>query len=115
MNSRAGKHLSLPPSARDVVLLRIASDLTLQQIGNRLGKSESAAQRHLQRVLEKLAVILRRRGVTTSATALTLLLGAGLAKAAPASVTVAFVSKTAIASVAAGGFTSSNSPLFSIS
>ena len=106
---------SLPPSDRDVVLLRFASDLTLQQIGNRLGKSESAAQRHLQRVLEKLAVILRRRGVTTSATALTLLLGADFAKAAPASLTVAFVSKTAIASAAAGGFTSSNSPLFSTS
>ena len=96
---------SLPPSDRDVVLLRFASDLTLQQIGNRLGKSESAAQRHLQRVLEKLAVILRRRGVTTSATALTLMLGADFAKAAPASLTVAFVSKTAIASAAAGGFT----------
>ncbi len=96
---------SLPPSDRDVVLLRFASDLTLQQIGNRLGKSESAAQRHLQRVLEKLAVILRRRGVTTSATALALMLGADFAKAAPASLTVAFVSKTAIASAAAGGFT----------
>jgi RNA polymerase sigma factor (sigma-70 family) len=96
---------SLPPSDRDVVLLRFASDLTLQQIGNRLGKSESAAQRHLQRVLEKLAIILRRRGVTTSATALALMLGADFAKAAPASLTVAFVSKTAIASAAAGGFT----------
>ena len=96
---------SLPPSDRDVVLLRFASDLTLQQIGQRLGKSESAAQRHLQRVLEKLAIILRRRGVTTSATALALMLGADFAKAAPASLTVAFVSKTAIASAAAGGYT----------
>jgi RNA polymerase sigma factor (sigma-70 family) len=96
---------SLPPSDRDVVLLRFASDLTLQQIGNRLGKSESAAQRHLQRVLEKLAITLRRRGVTASATALALMLGADFAKAAPASLTVAFVSKTAIASAAAGGFT----------
>ncbi len=96
---------ALPASDRDVVLLRFASDLTLQQIGNRLGKSESAAQRHLQRVLEKLAVILRRRGVTTSATALALMLGADFTRAAPASLTVAFVSKTAIASAAAGGFT----------
>ncbi len=96
---------SLPPSDRDVVLLRFASDLTLQQIGQRLGKSESAAQRHLQRVLEKLAIILRRRGVTTSATALAMMLGADFAKAAPASLTVAFVSETAIASAAAGGYT----------
>lgn len=92
---------ALPPADRDVILLRFASDLTLQQIGSQLGKSESAAQRHLQRVLEKLAVILRRRGVTTSATALALLLGADFAKAAPASLTFAFVSKTAIASAAA--------------
>jgi RNA polymerase sigma factor (sigma-70 family) len=95
---------ALPTPDRDVVLLRFASDLTLQQIGHRLGKSESAAQRHLQRVLDKLAVILRRRGVTTSATALALMLGADFAKAAPASLTVAFVSKTAIASAAASGF-----------
>jgi RNA polymerase sigma factor (sigma-70 family) len=95
---------ALPAPDRDVVLLRFASDLTLQQIGHRLGKSESAAQRHLQRVLDKLAVILRRRGVTTSATALALMLGADFAKAAPASLTVAFVSKTAIASAAASGF-----------
>ncbi len=97
---------ALPPSDRDVVLLRFASDLTLQQIGHRLGKSESAAQRHLQRVLEKLAVILRRRGVTISATALALMLGVDFAKAAPASLTVTFVSKTAIASgAAASGMT----------
>jgi RNA polymerase sigma factor (sigma-70 family) len=52
---------ALPPSDRDVVLLRFASDLTLQQIGRKLGKSESAAQRHLQRVLEKLAVYISTR------------------------------------------------------
>ena len=52
-----------------------------------------------------LAIILRRRGVTTSATALALVLGADFAKAAPASLTVVFVSKTAIASAAAGGYT----------
>lgn len=63
--------------------LRFASDLTLQQIGSQLGKSEPAAQRHLQRVLEKLAIVLHRRGVTTSATALALLLEADFAKAAP--------------------------------
>lgn len=96
---------ALPPSDRDVILLRFASDLTLQQIGKQLGKSESAAQRHLQRVLEKLAVILRRRGVTTSATALALMLGVDFAKAAPSTLSVAFVSKTAIANAAVGGFT----------
>lgn len=96
---------ALPASDRDVILLRFASNLTLQQIGNQLGKSESAAQRHLQRVLEKLAGILRRRGVTTTAAALTLFLGADFAKAAPASLTVAFVCKTAIGSAAVGGFT----------
>ncbi len=52
-----------------------------------------------------LAIILRRRGVTTSTTALALMLGADFAKAAAASLTVAFVSETAIASAAAGGYT----------
>jgi RNA polymerase sigma factor (sigma-70 family) len=91
---------ALPTSDRDVVLLRFASGLTLQQIGDVLGKSESAAQRHLQRVLEKLATLLRRRGVTTSAAGIALFLGADFAKAAPVSLTVASVSKAAIASAA---------------
>jgi RNA polymerase sigma factor (sigma-70 family) len=53
---------SLPASDRDVILLRFASDLTLQQIGSQLGKSESAAQRHLQRVLtqSRICCALRR-------------------------------------------------------
>jgi RNA polymerase sigma factor (sigma-70 family) len=94
---------ALAPSDRDVILLRFSSDLTLQQIGRALGKSESATQRHLQRILEKLAAILRRRGVTTSATALALMLGADFAKAAPASLSAALISKTAIASATSSG------------
>ncbi len=94
---------TLPSSDRDVILLRFASGQTLQQIGNALGKSESAAQRHLQRVLEKITIILRRRDVSTSATALALLLGADFAKALPASLTVASVSKAAISSTTTAG------------
>ncbi len=88
---------------RDVVLMRFASGLTLRQIGDTLGKSESAAQRHLQRALENLCGQLRRRGVTVGIGALAAFLGADLAKAVPASLVTSTFSKAAIASSATGG------------
>ena len=93
----------LPVTDRDVVLMRFASGLTLRQIGDTLGKSESAAQRHLQRALENLCGQLRRRGVTVGIGALATFLGADLAKAVPASLVASTFSKAAIAHSATGG------------
>lgn len=85
---------------RDVLLMRFASNLSLRQIGGALGKSESAAQRHLQRALEKLSVVLRKRGVTAGTGLLAVYLSTDLAKAAPASLAATTVSKAAIAKAA---------------
>jgi|GEM_PF-3574417 len=93
----------LASSDRDVLLMRFASGLTLRQIGEAMGKSESASQRHLQRAVEKLSGLLRKRGVTVGVTVLAGFLGTDLAKAAPATLASATVSKVAIAQASAGG------------
>ena len=85
---------------RDVLLMRFASNLSLRQIGGALGKSESAAQRHLQRALEKLSAVLRKRGLTAGTGLLAVYLSTDLAKAAPASLAATTVSKAAIAKAA---------------
>ena len=83
----------LPKQEQDMVLMRFSEDLTLRQIGAKLGKSESATQRHLTKVLEKLALLLRKRGVTTSTVALAAILTADFSKAAPIGITAVSVSK----------------------
>lgn len=90
----------LPKKEQDIVLMRFSEDLTLREIGGRIGKSESATQRHLSRVLEKLGSILRRRGVTASTASLAALLSSNLSKAAPLGFSAASVSKAALAAAA---------------
>jgi RNA polymerase sigma factor (sigma-70 family) len=60
---------------RRVVVLRFFEDLSFREIAGRVGKSEAAVQRQGHRALERLGVLLRRRGVVLSGTAL----AAGLA------------------------------------
>ena len=55
---------------RDAVLLRYFADLPHAQIGARLAISENAARMRVERALEKLHTRLTRRGVTSTASAL---------------------------------------------
>ena len=59
---------------REIVLLRYFSDRRFAQIGERLALSENAARMRLDRALEKLRTALKRRGITSTATALGLTL-----------------------------------------
>jgi RNA polymerase sigma factor (sigma-70 family) len=93
----------MSPTDRDILLLRFASGFTLRQIGDSLGKSESASQRHLQRALEKLCGLLRKQGVTVGVGALATFLGTDLAKAAPTTLVGPTISKAAIAHASIGG------------
>ncbi|MEM7383378.1 MAG: sigma-70 family RNA polymerase sigma factor [Verrucomicrobiota bacterium] len=86
----------LPRNDRDVLFLRFFEGWTLRDIGQRLGKSESATQRHTTRALEKLSRVLRKKGVTISASALAAGLVPELAQAAPAGLSAAVISKTAL-------------------
>lgn len=56
----------LGDAERRVLLLRFFEDLSFREIAGRTGKSEAAVQRQGHRALERLGVLLRRRGVALS-------------------------------------------------
>lgn len=72
------------PADRDALLLRFFEQQSLAQIGTRLGSNEDAARKRVQRALEKLRAILTKRGVTTTAAALSAAITANAMPAAPA-------------------------------
>lgn len=68
---------------RDALLLRFFERLSLLELGGRLGIGESGASRRVSQALERLRSILSRRGVTTTAAALGLVMTAQSVSAAP--------------------------------
>jgi len=86
---------------RDAVLLRYFEKRQLGEIGTKLGVSEDAARKRVDRALEKLRGLLTRRGVTSTSAALVLILGANTVAAAPTGM-VASIAGAAITSTAVG-------------
>lgn len=66
----------LIPTDRDAVLLRFFQNLTYFEVGLRLGLSEEAARKRISRAVEKLRVLLGKRGIATTVAALNTLLPA---------------------------------------
>jgi RNA polymerase sigma factor (sigma-70 family) len=91
----------LKPEDRTAILLRFFERRDLRSIGQLLGTNEDAAQKRVSRALEKLRLLLERRGVALSATALATGLAAEDLAAAPASL-VGRIAGTALASATAG-------------
>ena len=96
---------SLSSCDRLALLYRFFEGRDFRDIGVLLGKSEAAAQKQTRRALEKLASLLRKRGVVTSLTVLTSLLSSELSKAAPAGL-VTGIAKQASIEAASGSLTS---------
>jgi RNA polymerase sigma factor (sigma-70 family) len=72
----------LPARDRDVLLLRYYRNESHARIGARLGLSEDLARKRSARALEKLRVLLGKRGVATSSAALAMILPAHAAAGA---------------------------------
>ena len=89
---------------RAAILLRFFERRDFRAVGRALGSNEDAARMRVKRALEKLEVLLKRRGVTVSATALGTALTAEAVIAAPAGLAAA-VSSVALAGAAAGSGT----------
>ncbi|MCW5557577.1 MAG: sigma-70 family RNA polymerase sigma factor [Verrucomicrobiae bacterium] len=68
---------------REAVLLRFFERRPLADIGAQLGLSENTARMRVERALDKLHAALARRGITSTAAALSLALGAHAVGAAP--------------------------------
>jgi RNA polymerase sigma factor (sigma-70 family) len=87
------------PCDRDALLLRFFEQRSHAEIGAALGSGEDAARKRVTRALEKLRELLVSRGVTTTASALSVALAAHGVQTAPAG----FAGTIAASSLAAGG------------
>ena len=89
---------------RQAILLRYFEQRDLRSVGHALGSNEDAARKRVDRALEKLRGLLKKRGVALSTTALASALGAQAVVAAPAGLAT-IVTTSALTTVAAGGGT----------
>ncbi|MBC8097090.1 MAG: sigma-70 family RNA polymerase sigma factor, partial [Akkermansiaceae bacterium] len=80
----------LNESDRDALLLRFFKSRDFRAIGQALGISDDAAQKRVTRALDKLRAEFVRRGVTTTALALSSTLSANAVTAAPAGMVTIF-------------------------
>jgi len=94
----------LNPADRDALVLRFLKQQDLRAVGQALGISDDAAQKRVDRALEKLHVLLKHRGATLSAAALGTALATEVVTAAPAglagAVTAAALSGSTITTAA---------------
>jgi RNA polymerase sigma factor (sigma-70 family) len=94
----------LKPADREAILMRYFENRQLAEVGERLGLSEDAARKRVDRALEKLRSYLARRGITTSATLATLL-SANAVQLAPTGLAATLTSASLVSAAAAGGTT----------
>jgi RNA polymerase sigma factor (sigma-70 family) len=92
----------LEPEDRNAVLLRFFQGRALKEVGMALGISEDAARMRVNRSLGRLHLLLNRRGLAVSATALGAVLVAETVTAVPQGL-AASISGMALASAAVGG------------
>lgn len=86
---------------RRAILLRFFKNERLAEVGRQLGLSDDAARMRVERALEKLHILLERRGVTSTASALAAALANQAVANAPAGL-AASVTGGAVAGVSAG-------------
>ncbi len=86
---------------RTAILLRFFEQRDFRAVGEALGSNEDAARMRVNRALEKLHSLLKRRGVTLSAAALGTALAGQVVTAAPAGL-AAGISSAVLAGTAAG-------------
>ena len=87
---------------REALLLRFFKNHDFRAIGLSLGVSDDAAQKRVSRALERLRAEFNRRGVTTTALALSTAVSANAVSVAPAGL-AASIAGTALAGAAIGG------------
>lgn len=96
---------------RTAIILRFFEQSDFHSVGQLLGVSEDTARMRVNRALEKLRLVLRRRGATLSTAALATLLASEAIQGAPAGLAAA-LSATALTGMSAGS--TSTATLFKI-
>lgn len=87
---------------REAILLRYLEGRDYAEVGAKLSLSDNAARMRVDRAVDKLRLLLARRGVTSSATAISLALGQQAVASAPIGL-AATVTSSVLGSVAIGG------------
>src|ERR1043166_635642 len=77
----------LGESDRNALVLRFFDNLSMKEIGAVLGRSEAAAKMRVNRALEKLRLLIGKRGIVIPAATLSTVLLANSVQAAPATLT----------------------------
>jgi len=90
---------------RAAILLRFFEQRDFRSVGLAMGSNEDAARMRVNRALEKLQGMLKRKGVAFSTTALGTMLTAGAVSAAPAGLSVSIAGAAFTMAVAKGGGT----------
>ena len=85
---------------RTAILLRFFEQHDFRAVGQALGSNEDAARMRVTRALEKLEMLLKRRGVTASSGALAVVLGVNAVQAAPAGLAVTISTAAVLAGTA---------------
>jgi RNA polymerase sigma factor (sigma-70 family) len=85
---------ALRPEDRTAILLRFFEQLELRAVGDALGTSEDAARKRVTRALDRLHLLLTRRGIALSTAALGTALAAEAVTAAPASLAATTIAAT---------------------
>jgi RNA polymerase sigma factor (sigma-70 family) len=93
---------ALTDRERDALMLRFFENQPFAEIGLRLSLSENAARMRVERALERLRILLSRRGITSTAATLSVLLSSRPTLAAPTGLTGTVV-RVALASAVGAG------------
>lgn len=93
----------LPERDRSVLLMRYFEGQPFAQLGQQLGIAENSARMKAERALDKLRLKLARRGITSTAAALGLVLTTHAVSAAPAGLATTLASGALAQSAAVGG------------
>lgn len=88
---------------RDALVLRFFEQRSLVEVGQALGSNEEAARKRVGRALEKLRIHLARRGITTTALALSAAIPANALQVAPVGLTATLTSGSLAGAVAGTG------------
>jgi RNA polymerase sigma factor (sigma-70 family) len=80
----------------DLLVLRFYKSLDYRAVGAAMGLSDDAAQKRVNRALNKLRGLLSQRGIRTSTAALSMVIGANAVQAAPAGLAIS-ISSAALA------------------
>ena len=91
----------LDEADRTAILLRFFEQNDFRSVGEALGSTEDAARMRVTRALEKLEGFLKRRGVTTSAASLGVVLTANAVQAAPVGLVATISTAAALAGTTA--------------